>query len=88
MCVYVCVCVCMCVRPPSVALNNASLNSINDFFRTVALTPQHSQADCFVVPPDIDGFSFTHFPESLVLSHLSSLDIRKSQVQMICQLVF
>ena len=64
--------------PLSVALNNVSLNSINDFFCTVTLTPQHNQADCFVVPPDIDGFSFTHISESLLLSHLSSLDIRKS----------
>ena len=65
--------------PPRVALNNTvSLNSINDFFLTVALTPQHSGADCFVVPPDIVGFTFAHISESLVLSHLSSLDIRKS----------
>ena len=65
--------------PPRVALNNTVLlNSINDFFRTVALTSQHSGADCFVVPPDIDGFTFTHISELLVLSYLSSLDIRKS----------
>ena len=65
--------------PPRVALNTTvSLNSINDFFRTVVLTPQHSGADRFVVPPDIDGFAFHHISESLVLSHLSSLDIRKS----------
>ena len=44
---------------PRVALKTTvTLNSINNFFRTVALTPQHSGADRFLVPPDIHGFAF------------------------------
>ena len=55
---------------PRVALDHSvSLNSINDFFRTVAVSPQHSKANHFVIPPDVGGFTFRRIPESMVLSH-------------------
>ena len=63
-----------------------SLNDINSFFCTVAITPDHCPATSFDVTADVtastdlpvDRFQFSMISESLVLSLLSRLDIRKS----------
>lgn len=57
----------------------ASLDSINDFFQTVAISPQHRGADSYVpLVCDASGFSFDRISASTVLSHLSTLDVSKS----------
>ena len=69
--------------PPKTVLNDASavsLDSINDFFRAVAVTQVHDSADYFIIPSELSdkGFLFSSISESLVLSHLLSFDIRKT----------
>ena len=57
-----------------------SLDSINYYF-SFALTPQHQSAESFILPPSETsdhGFIFSKVTTSMVLSHLQSLDIRKS----------
>ena len=56
-----------------------SLDSINDFFQTVAISPQHQNADFYM--PSVcttDGFSFDRIDVSTVLSHLTTLDVSKA----------
>ena len=59
-----------------------SLDDINSFFCTVAVTPEHQPATCFNAtesgdsPADIFQFNMTSEP--VVLSLLSHLDVRKS----------
>ena len=59
-----------------------SLNSINDYFQTVAISSDHRCANDFVVPADssvgADPFVFSEISVSSVLSHLQSLDPKKS----------
>ena len=58
-----------------------SLDSINYYFSSIALTPQHQSAESFMLPPSETsdhGFVFSKVTTSMVLSHLQSLDIRKS----------
>ena len=58
-----------------------SLDSLNCYFKSVALIPQHQSAKSFVLPPSDqsdDVFVFCKVTTSMVLSHLKSLDIRKS----------
>ena len=60
-----------------------SLDSVNCYFNSAALTPYHQSAESFVLPPseqfdDDDVFLFSDVTTSTVLSHLESLDTRKS----------
>jgi len=58
-----------------------SLDSINDFFRTVATTPDHQPASTFVpLEPERSEsiFKFCMIPESAVYSLLNHLDVKKS----------
>ena len=56
-----------------------SLDSINDFFQILAISPQHRSADFYVSPVcGSGGFSFDRISVSAVLSHLSTLDVSKS----------
>ena len=58
-----------------------TLDSLNKHFQTVAVTSLHQSADTFAVPAnscDTDRFTFAEISESLVLSHLNSLDVKKS----------
>ena len=58
-----------------------SLNSINNRFQNVAITSDHQSPCNFVVPDFSVGsvpFVFTEIPVSVVLSHLQSLNPRKS----------
>ena len=59
-----------------------SLNDINSFFCTVAITPNHCPATCFDATASadmpVDRFQFSMISETLVLSLLSHLDVRKS----------
>ena len=56
-----------------------SLDSINDFFQTVAISSKHQSADSYVLPACGTGdFSFDRISISTVLSHLSTLDASKS----------
>ena len=59
-----------------------SLRDINNFFCTVAVTPEHNAAVCFTLsdPDDIpdNSFWFKTISESDVLSLLQHLNIRKS----------
>ena len=58
-----------------------SLNSINNHFQNVAITSDH-QSPCNFAVPDFsvgsDPFVFMEIPVSVVLSHLQSLNPRKS----------
>ena len=63
----------------SVIGDSVSLDSINDFFRTVAISSKHQSADSYVLPAcDTGDFSFDRVTVSTVLSHLSTLDVSKS----------
>ena len=58
-----------------------SLNSINNHFQNVAITSDHQSPCNFAVPyfsVGSDPFVFTEIPVSVVLSHLQSLNPRKS----------
>ena len=59
-----------------------SLNDINSFFCTAAITPDHCPATCFDATAStdlpVDRFQFSMISESLVLLLLSHLDVRKS----------
>ena len=57
------------------------MNSINDYFQTVAVSSDHRRANDFVVPDSsvgADPFVFSEISVSSVLSHLQSLDLKKS----------
>ena len=59
--------------------DSVSLDSINDFFQTVAISSKHQSADSCVLPACGTGdFSFDRISISTVLSHLSTLDVSKS----------
>ena len=59
-----------------------SLQDINNFFCTVAVTPEHNAAACFSLPDPDDildnSFWFKTISESDVLSLFQHLNIRKS----------
>ena len=60
-----------------------SLDSVNCYFSSAALTPNHQSAQSFELPrseqfDNNDVFSFSDVTTSTVLSHLKSLDTRKS----------
>ena len=53
--------------------DSVSLDSINDFFQTVAICSKHQSADSYVLPACGTGdFSFDRISISTVLSHLST----------------
>ena len=63
----------------SVIGDSVSLDSINNFFQTVAISSKHQSADSYVLPAcDTGDFSFDRITVSTVLSHLSTLDVSKS----------
>ena len=59
-----------------------SLDDINNFFCTVAVTPDHNATACFTVPESNDvpdnSFQFKTISESDILYLLQHLDVRKS----------
>ena len=58
-----------------------SLDSINDFFRTVAISSSHEPASNFTDCTNSDDaptFHFQTISSSVVLSLLNKLDVRKS----------
>jgi len=59
-----------------------SLDDINNFFCTVAVTPDHNAAACFTVPESDDvpdnSFQFKTISECDILYLLQHLDVRKS----------
>ena len=57
-----------------------SLDSVNNFFRTVAVSHEHNSAEFFVTPSiDVkEVFQFKRIQLSEVISLLSNLDIKKS----------
>ena len=62
----------------SVVCDSLSLDSLNDYFQTVAVGPTHQG---FIIPQDSlapNPYSFNTVSVSLVRSHLLSLDITKS----------
>jgi len=65
----------------SVVCDSLSLDSLNEYFETVAVGPTHQGAECFIIPQDSlapNPYSFNTVSVSLVRSHLLSLDITKS----------
>ena len=61
--------------------DSLSLDSLNEYFQTVAVGPTHQGAECFIIPQDSlapNPYSFNTVSVSLVRSHLLSLDITKS----------
>ena len=58
------------------------------FFRTVALAPQHSQADCFVVPLILMGLHSLIFLNRWYCHIYLVWTLRNLRVQMICQPAF
>ena len=62
---------------------NLSLDSVNDFFRTIAVTPTHQPATMFAptpvsLPQTPYNFTFQSITVSEVFSQLQALDVRKS----------
>ena len=58
-----------------------SLDSVNDFYRSVAVTDHHRLASTFVStdpPPDNANFQFSIITPSTVYALLLALDVRKS----------
>ena len=58
-----------------------SLDAINDFFQSVAISPQHLSAENYDFSSNEsidDQFMFDKIDSSTVFAHLSSLDVRKS----------
>ena len=57
-----------------------SLDSINEFFQTVAVSDSHEAASKFSLEDinDDKAFQFNEISVDVVLSHLSSLDVTKS----------
>ena len=59
-----------------------SLDDINSFFSTVAVTSEHRPASCFDITESadlpVDAFQFSIVSEPVILSLLSHLDVRKS----------
>ena len=70
------------LNSPPASLNvPISLDSLNNFFQTVAIAPLHQPAGCFVFPDEdrnVTGFSFNDISADTMLRHLSTLDVRKS----------
>lgn len=67
--------------PPASFDASIPLDTLNSFFQTVAVTPHHQPARCFVLPDNNisgAGFSFDDISVDTVFRHLSSLDVRKS----------
>ena len=59
----------------------ASLDSINEFFQTVAVSDHHKAASTFSFEAETNkanSFDFDQISTDVVLSHLSSLDVTKS----------
>ena len=56
------------------------LDTLNNFFQTVAVTPSHQPTRCFVLPDDDSGagFSFSDISVDTVFRHLSTLNVQKS----------
>ena len=68
-------------KQSSVIDPSLSLDDINTFFRTVAISADHQAADCYVPPPssfDKKLFQFEPVNSSVVFSLLSKLNARKS----------
>ena len=64
-----------------VTSDRVSPDSINDFFQHVAISPQHHSASSFTSFPSkcaANVFTFNEISVSTVLTHLSTLDVRKS----------
>ena len=61
-----------------------SLDSVNDFVRSVAVTADHCLASTYCLPEDLppatdtDNFQFSTITSSTVCAMLSALDVRKS----------
>ena len=65
----------------SVVCDTLSLDSLNEYFQTVAVGSTHQGAECFMIPQDSlapNPFTFDIVSVSLVRSHLLSLDITRS----------
>ena len=71
-----------CPKKPAPVLDSRlSLDDINRFFRTVAVSADHRSADYFISPPSPCGmqlFQFEPVDSCVVLSLLTKLDTRKS----------
>ena len=64
----------------SVVCDTLPLDSLNEYFQTVAVGPTHQGAECFIIPQDSlapNPFTFNTVSISSVRSHLLSLDITK-----------
>ena len=63
---------------------DVSLDAINDYSNTVAVTNDHDDSESFVFLPGErnNEFMFTEVDVSTVVAHLCALDIKKSTVQM------
>ena len=73
------------ITKPSTIDSNVSLENINNFFQTVAVTDSHHSADTYVPPVSVDSsgsvkdsFHFDRVEPSTVVSLLRKLDIKKS----------
>ena len=65
----------------SVFYSYLSVNDLNQFFQKVAVSTDHSTADCYVVPLSLSGRELFHFEpvdSSVLVSLLMKLDVRKS----------
>ena len=64
----------------SAVSKGVSLDNLNDFFRSIAITEDHQPADSWTLPPDsdIDKFCFSPIEVSDVVAQLQHLDVRKS----------
>jgi len=76
---------CRQITKPSTIDSNISLENINNFFRTVAVTDSHHTADTYVPLISVDSsgsvkdsFYFDGIEPSTVVSLLKKLDIKKS----------
>ena len=66
-------------QKPSPVNDSVSLDSINDFFQTVAISSSHKSAEEFCpVSPCSDGFVFSQISVLTVAEHLSKLDVHKA----------
>ena len=68
---------------PSVIKSAVSLDTINKFFRTIAISGDHQSANSYVIPPSVncsaaDSFRFSCTMSSSVVSLLEPLDTKKS----------
>ena len=70
-----------CIRKNNTKNTTLSLDSINDFFQTVAISTSHEPASSFIDSAntgDAPTFQFHTISSSVVLSLLNKLDVRKS----------